>query len=175
MDSDRQVRRHERFFTGEDDNWGNWVRPEVADTFKGALQQYLATAGFISSAYHGNGQPEAVAYSTVDAAFRKEPVLVDDGGTLFRFDIDGRPALLKVLKIAVRDAGGSNAHLHRGILELLRSYGITNPEKGWVMGPAPGTEVYALKRTVDDSDLKSERKRTISPVHSEPNPVPAHA
>jgi len=142
------------------DEWGVDVTSRMVEHFKTRLQTALESLGYKQRIYtSGSGiitgdafplpgdfgpEPEAIAYIQGEVPFRNEPVLIDDVGNIY----GGFP----VLKVAVRDANGTNKGINELILKILQVYGISSDEAKRSESPPPakGTIVYALRRDTDN-------------------------
>ncbi len=90
---------------------------------------------------------DAKAFYRIDELPRKEPILIDDGGTI----VHGHKAgdFDSVLKIAVRGWEGENVDTNDLVEEILIQNGIDPIEAAFGSCGEDGTLVYALKRVSD--------------------------
>lgn len=161
-----QVRRDARYCL-RPDSFGDDLESSKVDEFKAELVDMLEARGYKERVYRMDQDMETIAYIKDKVPFRKEPILLDDGGSIIPQSEEQLCGLLSkigkphdpndidpmggdyVLKIAIRDAGESNEALHDTIVRLLVKYGIVNPNDESFCPPIEGTIVYALKRFND--------------------------
>ena len=148
------VRRGPRIDSNRD-RWGIDLPSTQVDAIKSSLIDYFTALGLRERRYTVDADVECIAY-TANAPFRKEEVLLDDGGTLVSklnspltqeellgliLGSNQAPEMDRVLKIAVREAHGVNLHISQRIFAMIphESLRLNNT-------PEPETNVYSLKR-----------------------------
>lgn len=161
-----QVRRDARYCL-KPDSFGDDLEAFKVDEFKAELVDMLEAQRYKERVYRMDQDMTIIAYIKDEVPFRKEPILLDDGGSIIPQSKEQLCGLLSkigkphdpndidpmggdyVLKIAIRDAGEVNKDLHDTVVQLLEKYGIVNPNDGSFCPPIEGTIVYALKRFND--------------------------
>lgn len=94
-------------------------------------------------------RPTVEAYFKGDAPFRKEAILIDDGGRT----VEGRP----VLSIAIRDAHGEHGELYLLVAQMLAASGISPGRARW-------SDTETLQKTrPDDMTTEVFRIRRLPP------------
>jgi len=160
------VREIPRILTHKERQPGHDLPTDVVNQLKHNLETLLDDIGFQRVIYRVNDDAACVAYSSGLTEFRKENVLIDDGGTcILRSRQDfarvymywlmqqkkSRPEFYpgiqsdRVLKIAIRDYDGANSVLYNRIVALLVPH--TGPLLDAELAPTIGsTKVHALRR-----------------------------
>ncbi len=136
------------------ENWGTSLVAPKVDLIKLALEDAIQAKDlFVKTDYKSLDGMKAVGYSDHIAAHRKEPLVIDDGGTVF--------GDLPVLKIAIRVTQKGGPKLLRLVEKVLRRFDIKPHYARQKRKDAKEAVIFALRR-VEGELVERELQR---PAH----------